>query len=81
MDIAKIVHILFQIFGLGCIFAIIFFMCKIIEEKIPEPFKQLMVWVRVFILLLCCAFAIYFIIDIFDINMNLHTHDGHIGRF
>ncbi len=63
MDLNLIFDILFKLLALGCIFAILFWMFNLVESKVPEPFKQVVGWVRIFVLLLCGAMAILFIAD------------------
>lgn len=68
MDFHLIFSILFKILGLGCIFGILFWMFNMVEAKIPEPFKQVVGWVKIFVLLLCGVMAIYLIADIAGIT-------------
>ncbi len=63
MDFHFIFSILFQLLALGCIFAILFWMFNLVESKVPEPFKQVVGWVKIFVMLLCGMMAIYFIAD------------------
>lgn len=78
MDIAFIVSVLFKIFALGCVFGILFWMFTLVEGKVPEPFKQVVSWLKVFVLLLCGVFAIYFICDLAGIGighpLRVETH-------
>lgn len=68
MDLHLIFSILFRILGLGCIFAILFWMFNIVESKIPDPFKQIVGWLKIFVLLFCGVLAIYFIADMAGIG-------------
>ncbi len=70
MDFHLIFSILFQLLALGCIFAILFWMFALVESKVPEPFKQVVSWVKIFVLLLCGVMAIYFIADLAGIGTN-----------
>lgn len=68
MDFHLIFTILFQLLALGCIFAILFWMFKLVEERVPEPFKQVVGWLKVFVLLVCGVMAILFIADMAGIG-------------
>jgi hypothetical protein len=63
MDIGLIISILFKILALGCVFAILFWMFNLVEGKVPEPFKQIVGWLKVFVMLVCGVIAIAFILQ------------------
>lgn len=64
MDLSLIFSILFKVLGLGCIFAILFWMFNLVESKVPDPFKQIVGWLKIFVLLCLGIYAIYFIADL-----------------
>jgi hypothetical protein len=68
MDIGLIIGILFKILALGCVFAILFWMFNLVESKVPEPFKQIVGWLKVFVLLVCGVIAIAFILQVAGIG-------------
>jgi hypothetical protein len=77
MDFHFVLRLLIELFGLGCIFAIIFWMCNLVESKVPEPFKQAVGWLKVFIMLLCGVILIYIIADATGIGSAEHISLGH----
>lgn len=70
MDFHLIFNILFKLLAFGCIFAILFWMFNLVEARVPEPFKQVVGWLKVFVLLLCGVMAILFIADTAGIGTN-----------
>lgn len=68
MDLNLIFSILFKILALGCIFAILWWMFNLVETKVPEPFKQIVGWLKVFVLLCLGVYAIYFIAGLAGLN-------------
>ncbi len=72
MDFHLIFSILFQILALGCIFAILFWMFNLVESKVPEPFKQIVGWLKIFVLLALGVYAIYFIADLAGLDSPSH---------
>lgn len=72
MDLNLILSILFKLFAFGCIFAILWWMFGLVETRVPEPFKQVVGWLRIFVLLLCGVMAIFFIADAAGLG-NTHT--------
>lgn len=63
MDFDFIFSILIKVAAFGCIAIILFFMFKKVEEKVPDPFKEVISWLRLFVILFFCMWAIYFIAD------------------
>ncbi len=68
MDLDLIFSILFKLLALGAIFFILFRMFNLVESKIPEPFKQIVGYLKIFVLLLLGVYAIYFIADLAGLN-------------
>lgn len=75
MDIAFIIHILFVVLAFGCILAILLWMFNLVEGKVPEPMKQMVGWLKVFVLLVCGVIAICFIAQLAGLDTS-----GRIGR-
>ena len=72
MDLDLIFSILFKLLGLGAIFFILFWMFNLVETKIPEPFKQIVGYLKIFVLLVLGVYAIYFIADLAGIGTSGH---------
>lgn len=68
MNFELIFDMLFKLAAFGCIAVILFFMFKKVEEKTPEPFKEVVSWLRLFVILIFCVMAIYFIADMAGIG-------------
>ncbi len=74
MNFELIFSILLQIAALGCIFLILFWIFNLVEAKVPEPFKQVVGWLRLFVLICLGIYAIFFIADLAGINTGGHGH-------
>lgn len=75
MDLNLIFSILLKILALGCIFAILFWIFNLVEAKVPEPFKQIVGWLRIFVLICLGMYAILFIANLAGLgDMRIGTH-------
>lgn len=68
MDFNLIFSILIKIAAIGCIFVILFFLFKKVEEKVPEPLKEIVTWLRLFVLICLGFYAIFFIASLAGLN-------------
>lgn len=76
MDLDLIFSILFKLLGFGAILFILFLMFNLVESKVPEPLKQIIGYLRIFVLLLLGVYAIYFIADLAGIGTSGHILVG-----
>lgn len=71
-----VIHFILILAAIGAIVMLLLFACRKVAEIAPDPFKIILKYLEVVIIVLCCVWAIYAIADLAGLGGG-HAYIGH----